>query len=211
MNQPRQLTLFELKRWSPTTVAVSLLLPASSHRSHNIAAALGKGIRRDGTFGPFVDGKDCIGVYVGPTQRGTIAHALGISRDEMSKLIGQWVKLNIAHRCARGVACLWINPFEETCPYCKAEPQIEVGKSPLIKRGKSPQRVGKSPRVFVPNTGDALRDGQGDTGSGSQELSEEQLSKAVGNIGLADLETERKRQVEGVEEWAKQNREVKSS
>jgi hypothetical protein len=162
-----QLSLFKIaKRWSPATVAVLLRLPEANARTHAVACAMGNAIRRDGTFAPARDGKDVIGVYISKSKRKLICQVLEIQSDYFGRVAKVWEDLNIAHRCAIGVLCLWITPLEAKCPWCKQEMHVsEPGLSVRDDPDDQSVETDKSVREIVPNPRDAMRDGERDAGS----------------------------------------------
>jgi len=114
-----QLSILEGRRFDPTSVAVKLRLPEGFARTHGIAAALGNGIRRDGTLAPHRDGKDVIGVLIPPGKRKRICAVMGITPKHFSTFAHRAEKLAVGHRCHWGTLCLWVEPFMEQCPGCK--------------------------------------------------------------------------------------------
>jgi hypothetical protein len=161
--------LFNPDRFSPVTLATWMLLPRSSARVFAVATCIGKSLRRDSTFMPLRHGKDVIGVVIQRGQRKAIEHHLNMSSGTWRMLVSRWVALNIAHRCARETVCLFVRPFEDPCPYCKADVPIGV---PTEKR--NPQKRVAQPTeadtatvsdAFVPNSGDAYGMKRGMEGS----------------------------------------------
>ena len=77
----QQLSILEGRRFDPTGVAVKLLFPESFARTHAVTAALGREKRKDGTYAALRNGKDGVGVLIGPTQRKRICAVLDITPD----------------------------------------------------------------------------------------------------------------------------------
>jgi hypothetical protein len=108
-------------------------------------------------------GKDVIGVWIGPTQRKAIIEELCISPRRWNRQVEEWISQNIAHRCKRGVVCLWVTPFTEECPGCNVLVEAEVPlRVPKHGNSSDPNKDAPVPNS-VPDTGDAMRDGEGDT------------------------------------------------
>jgi hypothetical protein len=142
-----QLSILEGRRFDPTSVAVKLRLPEGFARTHGIAAALGNGIRRDGTLAPHRDGKDVIGVLIPPGKRKRICAVMGITPKHFSTFAYRAEKLAVGHRCHWGTLCLWVEPFMEQCPGCKenvllSEKSSIRGMRILNQRDVSPQSEG---------------------------------------------------------------------
>ena len=154
----QQLSILEGRRFDPTGVAVKLLMAESFARTHAVAAALGREKRRDGTYGTLRNGKDGVGVLIGPTQRKRVCAVLDITPDYFSDFARECVKLNIAHRCQRGTLFLWLAPHLELCPGCGEEVRLSAG----IESGYQPDSIRLSAGQIVPVGGDAMRDGKGD-------------------------------------------------
>jgi hypothetical protein len=155
-----QLSILEGRRFDPTGVAVKLLMPTGFARTHAIAAALGREKRRDGTYGSLRNGKDGVGVLVGPTQRKRICAVLNVTPDHFSDFARGCERLAVAHRCQRGTLFLWLEPFMELCPGCGEEVRLSAGNEPGNQQALVRQSAGQT----VPIPGDALRDGEGDAG-----------------------------------------------
>lgn len=170
--QVRQGRLFNPERYSPVTVGVWIRLPASSARAFAIASSLGKIIRRDSPDSPFLSirsYKEAAGVFIGPKQRTGIKGVLDIESRQWRRLTTEWVKLYVAHRCARQIICLFVRPLEEVCPYCNAEIPLEPsGHDPTPKGTNSDRIRGGLRPLFVPEGGDAPRDERGDGPVGSR-------------------------------------------
>jgi hypothetical protein len=143
--------LFDPDRYSIVGAGVYLLLPKGSARAHVIAAAYGRAHRRDSSFAPLRSGKDADCVVIEKPQRKFILTMLGIHRSKFDRYIKEWVDLNVAHRCTRGVLCLWLKPLEDPCPYCKQECPIQGDKKGTDMATSSTGYGDKS----VPTAGDA--------------------------------------------------------
>jgi hypothetical protein len=150
-----QLSILEGRRFDPTSVAVKLLLPDSFTRTHGIAAALGREMRKDGTFGSLRHGKDGVGVLIGPTQRKRICAVLDIGMDYFSDFARECERLGIAHRCRRGTLFLWLEPLMERCPGCGEEGN-RIRLSAGVESGYQPDSIRLSAGQTVPSPGDAI-------------------------------------------------------
>lgn len=169
--QPEQERLFNPERFPPMRVAAYLQLPEASARSFAVAGALGRIVRTDGTFEPLGTMRDAAGVVVGRAQRKRVMAALNIKAERWRRLIIEWESRYVAHRCSGDSTCLFVRPFLEECPACRAYIHVEAkprppdarrrprppllvgGPTPPSRRANTPQQEEShlsTGRVFVP-------------------------------------------------------------
>jgi hypothetical protein len=117
-DEPR---LFDPDRYSPTSVEVLLRLPESNARNFVVASALGRIMRKDGTWEPLRNGKDAAGSLITKRRRGIVLEALKISAVRWRHLCLDWERRYVAHRCAPGVVFLFAHSLYDECPACRAE------------------------------------------------------------------------------------------
>jgi hypothetical protein len=181
-----QLSLFKIsKRWSPAHISVYLLLPDSQARTHMVACAMGNAKRRDGTFAPLRDGKDVIGVLISYLKRKQVCTVLEIELEYFSRLAKQWEDLHIAHRCARGVVCLWLDPLMEQCPGCNQQMDVSARETDqLVQDEPDDQSNGtdQSVQQIVPIPRDAIRDEQRDADSEPWFLKKKEMLERLKNL-----------------------------
>jgi hypothetical protein len=121
MNGSEQLSLFNPNRYSPVSVAVMHQLPEGSARSFMIASALGQFLRLDGSSKRLRSGKDAGGTLITKRHRKFVLQSLEIDESRWRKLVKDWEKRYVAHRCSRGVVFLFAKWLEDECPACHAE------------------------------------------------------------------------------------------
>jgi hypothetical protein len=163
--------LFDPSRWSPLRMSVWIAVERSSARTLAIASALGRGIRTDSTFAPLRNGKDVLGVYVGPKQRATILAVDETSARTWRWLVQDWEGRHIAHRCGRGAVTLLIDRLQTPCPNPACNVDIPDARSLAEREKRQPTTAGAAAHYrssgsslpqIVPNPGDATRDERGD-------------------------------------------------
>jgi hypothetical protein len=164
----KQGQLFDPRRFSPLRLSVWLQVPKSMARTLAIASALGRGIRSDSTFAPFRDGKDIIGVHIGPTQRKTIVKVAAITNRYWWMLVESWTSRHIAHKCGPGHVTLLLDYMQSPCPNPTCKADLEVKDYFTSERSvTSPPSEGLL-HQNVTNSGDETRDERGDEVLGSQ-------------------------------------------
>ena len=107
-----------LDRYSPVRVSVLLHLPESNARSFLIASALGSILDGDGTRNSLKSAKEATGVEITKKRRDLIIGELGIDPRRWRRLVNDWERRQIAHRCSPGVVVLFTKPFLPECPAC---------------------------------------------------------------------------------------------
>jgi hypothetical protein len=166
MSADEQGRLFDPTRFSPLHLSVWVEVPSSMARTLAIASAIGRGIRRDSTFAPLRDGKDCIGVYLGPTQVRTLLKIVGSTpeRKYWQHFVAECERLKIAHRCGRGAVTLFVALSQTTCPNpaCDADLSAEGDPFEHQKVTDSDTKGDQYEHQIVPTGGDAIRDERGD-------------------------------------------------
>jgi hypothetical protein len=156
VSESEQARLFPADRFSPVTLAAWMILPASNARVFGVATCIGRSIRRDSTFAPLRHGKDVVGVLIQRPQRRAIQEHLKITGAHWRYLVAEWASLNLAHRCARDVVCLFIRPFENPCPYCKAEVPLGAKRSHDKRKAQPRQALSAADTsAFEHDSGDA--------------------------------------------------------
>jgi hypothetical protein len=182
----QQLQLFKIsKRWSPAHISVYLLLPDSQARTHMVACAMGNAKRRDGTFAPARDGKDVIGVLIPYAKRKQVCTVLEIELEYFSRIAKHWEDLHIAHRCARGVVCLWLDPLMEQCPGCNKQMDVsarETDQSVQDEPDNQSNETGQSVQQIVPISRDAMRDESRDADSEPWFLKKKEMLERLKNL-----------------------------
>lgn len=108
-----------LDRYSPVKVSVLLHLPESNARSFLIASALGAILDRDGTRNSLKSAKDATGVVISEKRGDRIRRELGIGPRHWRRLVNDWERRQIAHRCSPGIVVLFTTPFLPECPACQ--------------------------------------------------------------------------------------------
>jgi hypothetical protein len=158
--------LFDPTRFSPLHLSVWVKVPSSMARTLAIASAIGRGIRRDSTFAPLRDGKDCIGVYLGPTQIRTLLKIVGSTPESKywQHFVAECERLKIAHRCGRGAATLFVALSQKTCPNptCDADLSAEGDRFEHQKVTDMNTKGDRFEHQSVRDSGDAIRDERGD-------------------------------------------------
>lgn len=115
----RTLTVKQRGRWSPMTVEGILARDATTAQANDLAMALGKAMRKDGSFDSIHDGKDAaICVEVRPVHRDKVRRLLKLSEWSWGDYVRRWMEAGIAHRCPdlpRGSVRLLVEPAS-ACP-----------------------------------------------------------------------------------------------
>lgn len=191
-------------RYSPMTVAVMLQLPSSSARDFLVASALGRFVHKDDPRRPLRSGKDAGGTEITLKHRDDILQNLGLEVRRWFQLCEQWESKGLAHRCRRGVICLFATTVPERCPACGAgimgfmsEPgpaiaQLENGNSRIIavETRASLQSRSRITAVETSETRESLRFSHTDSEQGA---SGSQRGDAVGLGEDLSLEEEQRR------------------
>jgi hypothetical protein len=85
-----------------------------------MAAALGRAMRSDGTFGPIGPGGRPTCVVVSMQTRDRVLESLGRHRKTWEDHARRWVDTRMAHRCAKGTLCLFLEPQDGSAAACLA-------------------------------------------------------------------------------------------
>ena len=112
------LTAKQRKRYSPLSVSGILARPAITAQAHDLAMALGKTMRRDGTFQELRHGDDMVCVEVRPSHRDKVLSLLGLSSWSWGEYVRRLEAEGMAHKCLdlkRGAVRLLLEPAS-TCP-----------------------------------------------------------------------------------------------
>jgi hypothetical protein len=167
-----QTQLFNPGRYSPVTVAALLHLPDANAKSFVVASALGRFIRRDGSYLAIRGGRDADaaagGSVIDRKHLKLILATLDIQPQQWQRYVRDWVARYLAHRCGRNAVCLFVRPLEKYCPACRA-PIVATAKAPPIspRRRQTGLRKDTKPASggTVPKAQTGLRrDGHGASG-----------------------------------------------
>ncbi len=157
-------TAKQRRRWSPLTVDGILARSPSTAQAHDLALAIGKVMRRDGTFLELRDDSDGICVEIRPSHRDKVTETLGISAWSWGEYVRQWTAAGLAHRCGdlkRGSVRLLLEPAT-VCPVpiCGETLPEATGN-----RGSEQRSVLPTATENVLTAGDASGDEKGDVRS----------------------------------------------
>lgn len=166
------LTVRQRSRWSPLTVDGMLARPAVTAQAHDLAMAIGKVMRRDGSFRDLRHPDDGLCVEVTPFHRNKVLSMLGLSAWSWGDYVRRWEAARIAHRCAdlrRGSVRLLLEPAW-TCPvpWCREPlPTATDDRDPDVVQSNDERRSEQrstlpAPTEIVLIRGDASRDEEGD-------------------------------------------------
>jgi len=158
------LTAKQRKRYSPLSVNGILARPASTAQAHDLAMALGKTMRRDGTFEELRHGDDMVCVEVRPSHRDKVLSLLGLSPWSWGEYVRRLEAAGMAHRCPdlkRGAVRLLLEPAS-ICPVPMCG---EVLPSATVERGSQQRSTLPTATENVLAAGDASRDEKGDVPS----------------------------------------------
>ena len=120
-------------RYSPVRVSVLRHLPESNARSFMIASALGNILDGEGTRNSIRSAKDATGIVISKRKRDVILEELGIDARRWRRLVSDWERRQVAHRCERGVVTLFTKPFLPECPSCRKPVEATEGQTPSIR------------------------------------------------------------------------------
>lgn len=168
------LTVLQRRRWSPLTVDGILARPAATAQAHDLAMALGRVMRRDGTFLPLRGPDDSLCVEVNPVQRDRVLLLLELSPWSWDAYVRRWVAARLAHRChdlGPGSIRLFLDPVDvcpvpscgEPLPSATDEPEPDIAPS-NDERGSEQRSMLRPATETVLIRGDASRDEEGDAG-----------------------------------------------
>jgi hypothetical protein len=195
------LTVLQRRRWSPLTVDGILVRPAVTAQAHDLAMAIGKVMRRDGTFRDLRGPDDGLCVEVGSSHRHKVLLLLELSPWSWRAYVRRWEAARIAHRCSdvgRGSVRLLMEPADvcpvpgcgKPLPTATDERDSDVAPS-NDERGSEQQSVLLAPTGIVLIPGDASRDEEGDEGprrsrfGNHGRLTQGGFSKSERRLGIA--------------------------
>lgn len=200
------LSAFQRRRWSPLTVDGILMRPPATAQAHDLAMALGKVMRRDGTFLPLRGPDDGLCVEVRPHQRDRVQELLDLSTWSWGEYRRGWEKARLAHRCPglpRGGVRLFFEPFAmcpvpgcgETLPASTDDPESDVADSNEERGSEQRSALLVSTEIVLPR-GDASRDEEGDASLRRSRfgvhrgLAQEGLSASARRFGIVAVRRE---------------------
>ena len=134
-------------RYSPVRVSVLRHLPESNARSFMIASALGNILDGDGTRNNVKSAKDATGIVISKKKRDVILGELGIDARRWRRLVSDWERRQVAHRCERGVVTLFTKPFLPECPSCRQPVEATEGQTPSIRSKPRGAAFGEAGRI----------------------------------------------------------------
>jgi hypothetical protein len=143
-----QRQLFDPERFSPAHPDVVLRLPESSARAFWLASMLGRFLLADGSSRKPSKAEPAVGTLVTATRRTLVLSELGIGLRRWQKLVADWERRLIAHRCTPGSVFLFAHSTLDECPACHAEILVtERPPSPRRSRGDGfAERTDRSPQ-----------------------------------------------------------------
>lgn len=181
------LTAKQRGRWSPLTVDAILKRDPRTAQASDLAAAIGKVMRRDGTFLVLRNAEDALCVEIRPSHRDKVLELLGLSAWSWGEYVRRWEAAGLAHRCSdlrRGSVRLLLEP----CAVC---PVPMCGESLPRAREES----GSEQRSTLPTAtesmltaGDASGDEEGDAFHASHRSKPLGPSSSEGSSEIAALE-----------------------
>lgn len=158
----RTLTIKQRGRWSPMTVEGILARDATTAQASDLAMALGKAMRKDGSFDSLHDGKDvAICVEVRPVHRDKVKRLLGLSEWSWGEYVRRWMEAGLADRCPdlpRGSVRLLAEPAS-VCPVPSCGRPLPTAMVDHCPQQRSPLPTATE---SVLTTGAASRDAEGD-------------------------------------------------
>lgn len=155
------LTAKQRKRYSPLSVNGILARPAITAQAHDLAMALGKTMRRDGTFEELRHGDDMVCVEVRPSHRDKVIGLLSLSSWSWGEYVRRLEAVGMAHRCPdlkRGAVRLLLEPAS-ICPVPMCG---EALPSATVERGSAQRSTLPTATETVLEPGDASGDEEGD-------------------------------------------------
>jgi hypothetical protein len=132
-----------LDRDSAVKLRAMLEIPPGSFRLFLVASVLGTWVPVDGHPRKLKDGERCIATEVRTTHRDKALELLGYSPKTWANAVTEWIDRRLAHRCSKGVICLFTTPLGgdlAICPRCSASLSREPGRElPSTGEVTSPQ------------------------------------------------------------------------
>ena len=159
-----EITAKQRRRWSPLTVNGILARPTSTAQAHDLAMALGKVMRRDGTFDDLRNDEDGICVEIRASHRDKVLRELELSSWSWEDYVRQWKAAGLAHRCSdlkRGCVRLLLQPAD-VCPIPSCG---ETLLGATVERGSQQRSTLPTATEIVLTAGDASGDEEGDVPS----------------------------------------------
>jgi hypothetical protein len=135
--RPAEISQAERDRYSPARLSTFHQFPGTSLKAFMVASARGNILDADGTRNSLRSAKDATGVLITRKRRDLIIDELGIDPRRWRRLVDEWQRRQIAHRCSPGVVVLFTQPFLVECPACHQPTEAtEILPRKARRRGK---------------------------------------------------------------------------
>jgi hypothetical protein len=128
---------YDATRYAPLQVSLLQHLPQSNARTFMIAAALGRIVGEHGSE-RLGSGRQATGSVIRPDRLPAVLEAADMSPRQWRAHVADWIARYAAHRCRKGVVCLFTRPQMASCPACGAALPLAERLPPPVKKRRGP-------------------------------------------------------------------------